>query len=69
MHRIQDRARSVEQSINIEYLSMLNEAIGKEVDAVRDKIKVLEIDSGVVDFTNDEKIRDSIALHIIEQIK
>lgn len=48
---------------------MLNEAIGKEVDAVRDKIKVLEIDSGVVDFTNDEKIRDSIALHIIEQIK
>ena len=69
LSRIRQRARSVEQGITTDYLTMLNNALDKEIDAIKDKVKVFEIDSGTHDFANDGKVRESLAKRISKQIK
>jgi len=52
LRRVIERARSEEASVPLEYLSALNQALKRRVDEVRDRIKVIELDSEQLDFAN-----------------
>lgn len=49
--RIKTRGRETEANITLDYLALLNGAIRTELDTLRSRIPILEIDSGLIDFT------------------
>lgn len=54
LERIKKRGREIESSITLDYLALLNSAIRSELDLIRNHFRILEIDSGLVDFTAGE---------------
>lgn len=57
LDRIRRRGRDVEKSITIEYLQAINQAIDELVKKARDSWRVLIIDSGAVNFADDEQAK------------
>lgn len=57
LKRIRGRGRAEENSINLEFLVALNNALHNKVEKTKDYSKVLTINSSIKDFANDESIK------------
>ncbi len=68
LKRIRDRARAVEQNINIDFLSLLNNSIYQALEEETD-MKILEIDSEKYNFANSIEDKNIILEKIINFIK
>ena len=53
--RIKKRNRRFEDSIDVEYLTALNQSIDNQITLIGDKIDVLRIDSDKIDFSSNNK--------------
>ncbi len=60
LKRIRDRGRSVEKSINIDFLQALNTAVEQQVANSTKNLEVISIDSTSKDFANDEIVKQEI---------
>ena len=60
LERIRRRARTEENSINLEFLDSLNKALHKEVENIKGATPVIAIDSSKKDFANDERVKDEM---------
>jgi deoxyadenosine/deoxycytidine kinase len=60
LKRIRERDRAEESSINLEFLSALNEALHNEVETFQGITPVITIDSGKKDFANIESVKDEM---------
>jgi deoxyadenosine/deoxycytidine kinase len=69
LERIRSRNRLVEQSISIEFLSDLNESLNHYVDQVRQKTRVLEVDSERVNFATDVSAREDMVTMILDSLR
>ncbi len=65
LSRIKERSRPEERLITLEFLDSLNAAVQNEVNNIKEKIRVIEIDSGKDDLVNDKDVR-SKSLGLIE---
>lgn len=57
LERIRRRGRTVEESINIEFLEVLNNSLNRQVARIRDDSSVMTIDSALKDFAHDESVK------------
>ena len=57
LERIRRRARTEENSINLEFLDSLNKALHQEVDKIQGTLPIITIDSAKKDFANVELVK------------
>lgn len=58
--RINNRGRSVEQSITTDFLRSLNDAIETQIDEARPNTKIIAIDSAKINFVDDETLQKEL---------
>ncbi len=66
--RIRQRARPTENSISIEYLKALNDAVEHHVEAVAPTVRVVRIDSDRENFATDEHTRMGVVRTIRKEL-
>lgn len=64
LERIRKRARAVEESITLDFLDILNNAVANEVSKFSDQSKIITIDSTLENFADDEIIKSEM-LHLV----
>ena len=69
LRRIRSRGRSIEESINIEFLERLNKAVERQVKNARGKLKVITIDSAEKNFVDDEKVKQELMKFVSESLQ
>lgn len=60
LKRIRNRGRSVEKSVNVDFLQKLNTAVEQQVANSTKSLEVISIDSTSKDFANDEIVKQEI---------
>jgi len=65
LQRILRRQRQEERTIQLSYLSSLNDAITSAALEMRKDIPVIDIDSGSVDFANDQEAQARVTSNIL----
>ena len=60
LERIRRRARTEENSINLEFLDSLNKALHQEVDKIQGTLPIITIDSAKKDFANVELVKNEM---------
>jgi deoxyadenosine/deoxycytidine kinase len=60
LERIRKRGRSVENTITIEFLDLLNLAIKRRVSEMNNKVNIINIDSEKLDFANNEQAQQEV---------
>ncbi|MDJ0744150.1 MAG: deoxynucleoside kinase [Xenococcaceae cyanobacterium MO_167.B27] len=68
LERIKNRGRSIEQSINIEFLSQLNQSLEKCVSEIANKVNVIDIDSDKQDFVNDDLVKHNLLKKVEQEL-
>jgi len=68
LERIRKRGRAVEDSINIDFLKSLNEAVKLQVGKIQGKTRVVTIDSGQKNFAEDESVKNELLDLISESL-
>lgn len=68
LERIKNRGRSTEQSINIEFLSQLNQSLEKYISEIANKINIIEIESDKQDFVNDELVKQKLLEKVQQEL-
>ena len=66
LERIRERARAVENSITLEYLSALNSSLERCVSEASEKMNILEINSEQQDFTNNKQVQKEL-VNLVQQ--
>ncbi len=66
LERIRRRGRAVEETITLEYLGQLNDAVALQVSNISEQIRVLTIDSEHLNFASDETSKEE-ALQLLSQ--
>jgi len=69
LRRIQARARETEKSIEMSYLSALNDALARHVEVVEASTKVLRIDSERRNFATDRACQEEVIAEIMAALK
>ena len=62
--RIMRRGRSVENSVTVDFLRLLDEKIDENLLSLSDDIKIISVDSGKYDFVNDDEFKEKIVKEI-----
>lgn len=62
LERIRARGREIEAKITVDYLALLNGAIRSELDSIKNRSPIIEIDSGRVNFTKGHGVATTIKL-------
>jgi deoxyguanosine kinase len=65
LRRIQSRARTEENTIQLAYLDTLNKTIAHAVDEIRVRLRILEIDSAALDFAHDPKTQGCVVSDVL----
>ena len=60
LERIRRRGRTVEKSINVEFLKNLNYSVDCQIEKAKQNIKVLTIDSAKKNFVDDESVKKEV---------
>lgn len=61
LERIRSRGRKEEDSIDLEFLAALNQAVENEALNMQGQCRLLTIDSGLKDFANDETVKQEMS--------
>ena len=69
LRRIRSRGRTIEESINLEYLEKLNVTVERQVETARRELKVLTIDSAIKDFANNEITKREVIKLVSESLQ
>lgn len=65
LERIRRRGRAVEETITLEYLAQLNDAVALQVSNIGEQIRVLTIDSEHLNFADDQKIQQKLVNEVL----
>ena len=68
LERIRGRGRDVEKTISLDFLNALNTSVIKQVDEVKEKARIITIDSARKNFAHDEAVRKEVLQLIINTI-
>jgi deoxyguanosine kinase len=60
LRRIRARARTVENSITLEFLNSLNKAVNRQVELSKGKLNVITIDSAQKNFADDDAVKQEM---------
>lgn len=60
LKRIRARARTVENSITLEFLNSLNKAVNRQVELSKGKLNVITIDSAQKNFADDDAVKQEM---------
>lgn len=69
LDRIQQRGRSVERSITTQYLEAINRSVDDLVRVADSSYRVLSIDSGTVNFADDEHAKQDVLTAIQRELR
>ncbi len=61
LKRIRSRDREVEKSINLDFLTALNNSVIKQVNDMKEKTHVITLNSARNNFAHDEKVRKEVS--------
>jgi deoxyguanosine kinase len=69
LDRIRARGREIEKNITSEFLKSLDDALKNEIDKIKNHSKVIIINSGELNFVDDNTIRKNIAQNISDELQ
>lgn len=69
LRRIRARGRAVENSITVEFLDSLNNAVERQVDLSKGKLNVITIDSAQKNFADDELVKQEMIALVTAALK
>lgn len=68
LKRIRARNRNEEATITVDYLGALNDSIAALVDEVRHEVDVLTIDSELLNFADNDAVREQLANKVMQRL-
>jgi deoxyadenosine/deoxycytidine kinase len=68
LERIRRRGRAVEETITLEYLAQLNDAVALQVSHIGEQVRVLTIDSEHLNFADDQKTQQELINEVLQAL-